>query len=134
MKALLACEVHETDIGIISPYRAQVQLLSFNLKDHPLIDISTVDKYQGRDKVCVIVSLVRNNKNKSIGQLLQDWRRLNVAFTRAKRRLLVVGSRDALDSAVELRDFFKILDENSWVYTPPSSILEQHGYGCTSSK
>ena len=49
------------------------------------VEVSTVDKYQGRDKECIIVSLVRSNTERRIGSLLRDWRRINVAFTRAKK-------------------------------------------------
>ena len=55
-----------------------------------------MDKCQGRDYACVVLSLVRSNGDGSIGALLSDWRRLNVAFSRAKRKLIVVGSRSTL--------------------------------------
>lgn len=53
----------------------------------------TADQFQGKDKDCVIISLVRSNSQNQIGDLLQDWRRLNVAFTRAKSKLIIIGSR-----------------------------------------
>ncbi|KAL1837751.1 hypothetical protein VTK73DRAFT_4571 [Phialemonium thermophilum] len=56
----------------------------------------TADRFQGRDKEVVVLSLVRSNEACSIGELLRDWRRINVAFTRAKTKLLVVGSRATL--------------------------------------
>ena len=60
------------------------------------LEVSTVDKFQGRDKDCIIVSLVRTNCGNHIGGLLRDWRRVNVAFTRAKKKLILVGSELAL--------------------------------------
>ena len=62
------------------------------------LEVSTVDKFQGRDKDCIIVSLVRTNCGNHIGGLLRDWRRVNVAFTRAKKKLILVGSELALRS------------------------------------
>lgn len=53
------------------------------------IEISTVDKYQGRDKEMIILSLVRSNMEGHVGKLIKDWRRINVAFTRAKSKLIV---------------------------------------------
>ena len=55
-----------------------------------------MDKFQGRDKDCIIVSLVRNSSGNQIGGLLRDWRRVNVAFTRAKKKLILVGSESSL--------------------------------------
>lgn len=62
------------------------------------VEVSTVDKYQGRDKECIIVSLVRSNTERRIGSLLRDWRRINVAFTRAKKKLILIGSETTLKS------------------------------------
>ena len=56
----------------------------------------TADKFQGRDKDVVILSLVRSNEAKCVGELLKDWRRINVALTRAKTKLLVVGSGETM--------------------------------------
>lgn len=53
------------------------------------VEISTVDKYQGRDKEMIILSLVRSNMEGHVGKLIKDWRRINVAFTRAKSKLIV---------------------------------------------
>ena len=58
--------------------------------------MSTVDRFQGRDKDCIIVSLVRSNEEGKVGGLLKDWRRINVAFTRAKKKLILVGSESTL--------------------------------------
>ena len=58
--------------------------------------MSTVDRFQGRDKECIIVSLVRSNEEGKVGGLLRDWRRINVAFTRAKKKLVLVGSASTL--------------------------------------
>ncbi|THH27192.1 hypothetical protein EUX98_g6997 [Antrodiella citrinella] len=92
---LIAAGVLPSQIAIITPYQAQVTLLTSLLRPiHGLeIEIGTVDSMQGREKDAVIISLVRSNDKpmkRSVG-FLKDKRRLNVAMTRAKRHLCVVG-------------------------------------------
>lgn len=89
MDELLGCGVSPTDIAVISPYSAQVKLLRDRIK-HPEIEIDSVDGFQGREKEAVIVSLVRSNREGEVG-FLADTRRMNVAMTRAKRKLIVIG-------------------------------------------
>lgn len=62
----------------------------------PTIEALTIDKYQGRDKPVIILSFVRSNSQGATGQLLTDWQRINVALTRAKYKLLMVGCSDTL--------------------------------------
>lgn len=80
------------DIGIISPYGAQVSLIRNSLGQaaQNLIQVSTVDAFQGSEREVIIFSLVRANKRGDVG-FVADWRRLNVALTRAKRLCVVVG-------------------------------------------
>ncbi|HNA88380.1 MAG TPA: ATP-binding protein, partial [Anaerolineales bacterium] len=75
-------------IAVISPYSAQVKLLRQKIKHE--IEIDSVDGFQGREKEAVIVSLVRSNLDGDVG-FLADTRRMNVALTRAKRKLIVIG-------------------------------------------
>ena len=91
------------------------------LKHHKKVERLTTDQFQGKDKDCVIISLVRSNSQNQIGDLLQDWRRLNVAFTRAKSKLIIIGSRKTLETASALNAFLKLLDDNNWSYVLPSS-------------
>jgi len=88
---------HEAnDVGIISPYSRQVDTLREMLEEHPVlkdfhqIRVKTVDGFQGREKDIIYLSLVRSNANSEIG-FLQDIRRMNVAITRAKKKLVIVG-------------------------------------------
>lgn len=90
------------DIGIISPYKAQVQYLRTLLKKdeflHPLkkqITINTVDAFQGQERDLIMVSLVRANESGNIG-FLSDLRRMNVAMTRARLKLILLGSSETL--------------------------------------
>ena len=90
------------DIAIISPYRAQIQFLRSLLKRDaylkPLrkyITVNTVDSFQGRERDVVLISLVRANEKGEIG-FLRDLRRMNVAITRARHKLIILGASDTL--------------------------------------
>mmetsp|Transcript_41418 Transcript_41418/g.46252 ORF Transcript_41418/g.46252 Transcript_41418/m.46252 type:complete len:1024 (-) Transcript_41418:84-3155(-) len=93
-------------IGVISPYNEQIHLIKSLLADDAdivslaqsssaIIEVNTVDGYQGRERDVIIFSTVRSNRQGNIG-FLNDWRRLNVALTRAKLALLVVGDNETL--------------------------------------
>ncbi len=90
------------DIGIISPYQAQVHYLRQLLRNHPffapykeLISINTVDGFQGQERDVILISLVRANDNGDIG-FLNDLRRMNVAMTRARMKLIILGDASTL--------------------------------------
>jgi len=85
----------EKDVGVITPYEDQVELIKNMLKDHPGVEVSTVDGFQGREKEVIILSLVRANKKGNIG-FLKDLRRLNVSLTRAKKHLVIIGNKKTL--------------------------------------
>ncbi len=92
----------KVDVGIISPYRAQVQYLRSLIRRVPffkpfrhLISVNTVDGFQGQERDVIIVSLVRSNDAGDIG-FLRDLRRMNVAITRARMKLLIIGNADTL--------------------------------------
>lgn len=104
----------------MSIYRSQVKLLSHILSpDHPDVEIHTADRFQGRDKEVVIISLVRSNPDHYVGDLLQDWRRVNVAFTRAKSKLVIFGSRSTIRDTKPLDEFVKLVEARGWVYSIP---------------
>jgi hypothetical protein len=98
--ALLDAGVSAAQIGVITPYRAQVRLLRERLAHVPELEIDSVDGFQGREKEAIVVSFVRSNPEGEIG-FLADARRTNVALTRARRKLLVIG-----DSATLANDPF----------------------------
>ncbi|XP_048864961.1 DNA replication ATP-dependent helicase/nuclease DNA2 isoform X2 [Brienomyrus brachyistius] len=95
---LLKAGCSAKDIGVIAPYRQQLAAISGLLSSPAFnaVEVNTVDKYQGRDKNVIIVSFVRSNTQGRTGELLKDWRRLNVAVTRAKLKLLLLGSAPTL--------------------------------------
>ncbi|PIA18594.1 DNA-binding protein SMUBP-2 [Coemansia reversa NRRL 1564] len=91
VEALVAAGLHPRQIAVISPYNAQVRLLVSLLRPHfPDLEIGSVDGFQGREKEAVVLSLVRSNPAREIG-FLADYRRINVAVTRARRHLCIVA-------------------------------------------
>jgi ATP-dependent RNA/DNA helicase IGHMBP2 len=97
VRRLLSRGVAPGDVALITPYVAQVRLLREALGDEVArgLEIDTVDGFQGREKEAVVVDLVRSNDEGEIG-FLADTRRMNVALTRARRFLLVVGDSATL--------------------------------------
>ncbi|KAG7662351.1 uncharacterized protein J8A68_004122 [[Candida] subhashii] len=95
MEKLLSLGVQPKDIGVIAPYSAQVQLLKKQMGPDTEIEISTVDGFQGREKEVIILTLVRSNEDGEIG-FLSEQRRLNVAITRPKRQLCVIGDLELM--------------------------------------
>ncbi|MDP6662097.1 MAG: AAA domain-containing protein [Candidatus Thalassarchaeaceae archaeon] len=93
---LSAGDLSERDIGVITPYAGQVRTIRDQMPENLHgVEVRTVDGYQGREKEVIVFSCVRSNKDGNIG-FLSDARRLNVALTRAKRGLVVVGDPDTL--------------------------------------
>lgn len=88
---LAAGDLSPEDVGVISPYSGQVRLIR-QLYDEAVdgLEIKSVDGYQGREKEIIVLSTVRSNTEGNVG-FLSDYRRLNVALTRAKRGLIVIG-------------------------------------------
>lgn len=90
------------DVGIISPYRAQVQYLKKLIKKYEffkpyrrLISVNTVDGFQGQERDVILISLVRSNDEGQIG-FLKNLRRMNVAMTRARMKLIILGNKDTM--------------------------------------
>jgi superfamily I DNA and/or RNA helicase len=107
---LLSAGVKPSQITVITPYSAQVALLrEMLLPDHPELEIGTVDGLQGREKEAVVLSLVRSNDDADVG-FLSDQRRLNVATTRAKRHLAIVGNSEMGQASKFLKAFFEDLE------------------------
>lgn len=94
VRRLLDAGLPPRDIAVIAPYAAQVRRLR-ELLPQPALEIDSVDGFQGREKEAVVISLVRSNPEGEIG-FLADVRRMNVALTRARRRLVVVGDSATL--------------------------------------
>ena len=96
-------------IGIISPYKAQVNLLQEKLGQDKFfagykIAVNTIDGFQGQEKDVIYISLVRSNDNSEIG-FLSDTRRMNVAMTRAKKKLVIIGDSATIGGHPFYKDF-----------------------------
>ncbi|XP_054364155.1 DNA replication ATP-dependent helicase/nuclease DNA2 isoform X1 [Mirounga angustirostris] len=118
-----------SDIGIIAPYRQQLKIIN-DLLFHSsirMVEVNTVDKYQGRDKSIILVSFVRSNKDGPLGELLKDWRRLNVAITRAKHKLILLGCVPSLNRYPPLGKLLDHLNSEKLIMDLPS---EEHESLC----
>jgi len=112
VQALREANVPAASIAVITPYNAQVQLLRSRLGGEPDVEIGTVDGLQGREKEAIVVSLVRSNERGEIG-FLAELRRLNVALTRARRHLTIVGDSATLAHDDDLRGLVEHLQQHA---------------------
>ena len=104
------------DVGVISPYRAQVQYLRKQLKNREffkpyrdLISVNTVDGFQGQERDIILISLVRANDEGQIG-FLRDLRRMNVAITRARMKLIILGDASTLTRHPFYKKLYEYID------------------------
>ena len=105
------------DVGIISPYRAQVQYLRRQIKKkewakpyRQLISVNTVDGFQGQERDIILISLVRANDDGQIG-FLRDLRRMNVAITRARMKLIILGDASTMTRHPFYRKLYDYIEE-----------------------
>ncbi len=109
-------EEEKPTIAIIAPYRAQVKAMEIDflaekdLHDYP-ISINTIDSFQGQERDIVYISLVRSNEHGQIG-FLKDYRRMNVAMTRAKKLLVIIGDSATVGQDTFYGDFLDYVDAN----------------------
>lgn len=113
VQALHESGLSHDQVGIIAPYQSQVQYLKKKAVEMTELEINTVDQYQGRDKEAIIYSCTKSeSEDNSIGKestqtILHDIRRLTVALTRAKHKLVVIGDSETL---IRYPPFVKLLD------------------------
>ena len=105
------------DVGIISPYRAQVQYLHRQIKKkewakpyRQLISVNTVDGFQGQERDIILISLVRANDDGQIG-FLRDLRRMNVAITRARMKLIILGDASTMTQHPFYRKLYNYIED-----------------------
>jgi superfamily I DNA and/or RNA helicase len=96
------------EIAVIAPYAAQVRWLR-QRAPHPELEVDTVDGFQGREKEAVVISLVRSNREGEIG-FLGDRRRMNVAITRARRKLILIGDSSTLGGHPFFSDLLEYIE------------------------
>ncbi len=112
VESLILMGVEKNDIGVITPYDDQVDVLKGLLPED--IKTSTVDAFQGREKEVIVISFVRSNTEGDLG-FLEDLRRLNVSITRAKSKLIVVGDFETLSKNPVYRDLKSYIEKNGKV-------------------
>ena len=105
------------DVGIISPYKVQTQYLRQQIRKREefrpfrqVISVNTVDGFQGQERDIILISLVRSNNNGQIG-FLSDLRRMNVAMTRARMKLIIFGDKDTLQHHAFYRKLIQYVEE-----------------------
>ncbi|XP_029140102.1 DNA replication ATP-dependent helicase/nuclease DNA2 [Protobothrops mucrosquamatus] len=115
-----------SDIGVISPYRHQLKIITDLMAGSYIsnVEVNTVDRYQGRDKRIIIVSFVRNNVDGNVGELLKDWSRLNVAITRAKHKLVMLGCVPSLCLYPPLKKLLHHLKNEAMIFSIPLGAYE----------
>ncbi|XP_057549836.1 DNA replication ATP-dependent helicase/nuclease JHS1 [Amaranthus tricolor] len=116
-EALVNHGVEKRDIGIITPYNSQATLIQHVL-NMDAVEVHTIDKYQGRDKDCIILSFVRSAQKPSncTSSLLDDWHRINVALTRAKKKLIMLGSCKTLSRVPLLKLLIEKVEDQSGIF------------------
>jgi DNA replication ATP-dependent helicase Dna2 len=138
--AMVVCGMDPAKVGIIAPYRAQVMYLQkavmkqleaiahwypkrlSNVKEFSTkLECDTVDKFQGRDKDVILFSAVKSNRERYPGNHITDWRRLNVAVTRAKSKFILIGSRLTLMRAPVFHALFHELKADN-IFALPYEI------------
>ncbi|WP_297902125.1 AAA domain-containing protein [uncultured Parabacteroides sp.] len=111
------------DFGLISPYKAQVQYIrklirqdAFFKRLRQLITVHTVDGFQGQERDVILISLVRANENGQIG-FLSDLRRMNVAITRARMKLMILGDASTLTRHVFYKELYDYISQIGKIIT-----------------
>uniref|UniRef100_A0A5B7AJ85 DNA helicase n=2 Tax=Davidia involucrata TaxID=16924 RepID=A0A5B7AJ85_DAVIN len=119
--------IEREDIGIITPYNSQANLIRCAVSTS--VEIHTIDKYQGRDKDCILVSFVRSSENprNCVSSLLGDWHRINVALTRAKKKLIMVGSCRTLSKVPLLKLLIEKVEEQSSILSVSKNDIKYKG-------
>ena len=124
VKLLIAHGIQPDNINVITPYNKQVQVIrALTLADEHVdvfglrkIQINTVDSFQGRENDVVVLSLVRSNHGNNVG-FLADERRLNVAVTRAKKHVFIVGNADTISKTPVLKSMTTYADARGYVFS-----------------
>ncbi|CAG7555454.1 unnamed protein product [Fusarium equiseti] len=123
VKQLVGAGVRPEDIAVVTPYNAQLAVLAALKDKFPGIELGSVDGFQGREKEAVIVSLVRSNSEGEVG-FLGEKRRLNVAMTRPKRSLTVIGDSETVQKGSSfLKKWMQYLEDNADLRYPDASNL-----------
>ncbi|KAG5937355.1 hypothetical protein E4U59_004409 [Claviceps monticola] len=121
--SLVEAGVRPEDIAVITPYNAQLAILASLKEQFPGVELGSVDGFQGREKEAVVVSLVRSNPEGEVG-FLGEKRRLNVAMTRPKRSLSVIGDSETMKRGSRfLQRWMEFLEDTADLRYPDASSL-----------
>lgn len=131
--ALVICGAPILSIGVIALYRSQLALIKSLLHASPHnvggVEAHTADRFQGRDKDIIILSCVRSNDRNVVGDLLRDWRRVNVAVTRARCKLVIVGSRGTLARGdALLAKLVALCEHEGWIMDLPENARDESAH------
>jgi hypothetical protein len=127
---LLRAGLDPAGIAVLSPYRAQLRelhrALAIDAKWSEAVAVTTIDKFQGIDKDVIVLSLVQSTGAQGspgpeaiAGGILKDMRRVNVALTRAKKKLILVGCFDTLKHSAAMRECLQLLARQKWIVRLP---------------
>lgn len=119
---------HSPSVAIISPYREQVRLIEKNIHSEEFFpgQINTVDAFQGQERDIIYISLVRSNEKGEIG-FLSDYRRMNVALTRAKKKLIVIGDSATLGYHPFYESFLRYCEKNNSYFSAWDYLYKSEG-------
>lgn len=136
LTALIRSGVPPKSMGVITFYRSQLALIRNDVKATAGnaaatdVEMHTADKYQGRDKEVILLSCVRSNPTRNVGELLKDWRRVNVAITRARSKLVIIGSKSTLEGShvPVLEGLIQVMSDKKWIVDLPSAATNDHAF------
>lgn len=97
--------INGNEIGVITPYFAQASIIRKKISNFNGIKVSSVDNFQGSERDFIILSLVRTNEESNFG-FVSDEKRLNVALTRARKGLIIIGNYDSIESSLHEKNCF----------------------------
>lgn len=129
--SLLAQGVPAAEIGVITLYRSQLALIRQLFRKAGIdnaVEIDSADRFQGRDKEVIVLSMVRSNERGIVGSLLEDWRRVNVALTRARSKIVVLGSKRTLGNNELLGKFLGTVEREKWTLDLPEDADMDHAF------
>ncbi len=118
---MMALGVAAADIGVMAPYRSQLKLIRSKLESlrHSTTSIllDTIDRFQGSDRQLVVMGFTHSPSDRKLGRIVRDWRRINVALTRSKSKLILMASVRALRSSKTpvLEELVSLLEGNDWI-------------------
>ncbi|XP_014237056.1 DNA-binding protein SMUBP-2-like [Trichogramma pretiosum] len=124
VSSLIKSGLPHSSIGVITPYSLQVDFIGRSFRSRSIkVEVSTVDGFQGREKEVIILSLVRSNEDRELG-FVTDFRRLNVAVTRARRLLIVIADSETMEKDELIESLLKHIGDNGLLQTAEEYLTE----------